>query len=194
MNKMIEKFKNERIAVHCNTQQEYDELMKLLEKYELKWISGKKSTFLNNFVAYKSETCIDFDCIDFDNSKLLEGLGYCYKEFYKMKNYEIIECKDFIRKVNIEERINTSKTIIIINKDGLSITKHLCESDCDESVEEEQIENEFEQIEIKQENTVNGNLINYAIINGQKCRLSLVQYEIIKKLNSILEFYKEDEE
>lgn len=32
MNKMIEKFKNEDIAVHCNTQKEYDELMKLLKK------------------------------------------------------------------------------------------------------------------------------------------------------------------
>ena len=66
----------------------------------------------------------------------------------------------------------------------------MCESD----TEKEQVENEFEQIEIKQEKTVNGNLINYAVINGQKCRLSLVQYEIIKKLNSILDYIKDDED
>ena len=49
-------------------------------------------------------------------------------------------------------------------------------------------------VEIKQEKTVNGNLINYAVINGQKCRLSLVQYEIIKKINSILDYIKDDED
>jgi virulence-associated protein VapD len=188
MNKMIEKFKNERIAVHCNTQEEYDELMELLEKYGFRWRSGSKPTAFDSFETYGSETCVD------NKEDLAPSLGFCYKEYFTTKNYEIIECKDFIKLVDFEERINTSETIITINKDGLSITKHLCESDCDESVKEEQIENEFEQIEIKQEKTVNGDLINYAIINGQKCRLSLVQYEIIKKLNSILEFCKDDEE
>lgn len=190
MNKMIEKFKNERIAVHCNTQEEYDELMKLLEKYGFRWRSGSKPTAFDSFKIHGSGTCVDNQ----ENSAPGPGLGYCYKEYFATENYEIIECKDFIKLVNFEERINTSETIITSNKDGLSITKHLYESDCDESVKEEQIENEFEQIEIKQEKTVNGDLINYAIINGQKCRLSLVQYEIIKKLNSILEFCKDDEE
>lgn len=189
MNKMIEKFKNERIAVHCNTQEEYDELMRLLEKYGFRWSSCGKPTSLDYFKNYKNRICVEYD-----NRQFWIGLSYCDKEYFTSENYEIIECKDFIRKVNIEERNNASETIITINKDGLSITKHLCESDCDEVVKEEQIENEFEQIEIKQEKTVNGDLINYAIINGQKCRLSLVQYEIIKKLNSILEFCKDDEE
>ena len=189
MNKMIEKFKNERIAVHCNTQKEYDKLMKLLEGYGFRWKRGEKPTCFNAFEEYKSETYISDEL---DN--ILPGLGYADKNYHVIKNYELIECKDFIKLVNIEERKNTSEIIITINKDGLSITKHLCESDCDESVKEEQIENEFEQIKIKQEKTVNGNLINYAIINGQKCRLSLVQYEIIKKLNSILVFCKDDED
>ena len=177
MNKMIERFRNEKIAVHCNTQKEYDELMKLLEKYDFRWTSSLKATFPNYFEEYKNKTYIEFDNLSF-----LKGLGYCNKKHYKEKNYELIECKDFIKQVNAEERTSI--------KAFDSIFKFLCESD----TEKEQVENEFEQIEIKQENTVNGNLINYVIINGQKCRLSLVQYEIIKKLNSILDYIKDDED
>lgn len=186
MNKMIEKFKNENIALHCNTQEEYDELMRLLGKYDFRWTSGLKTTFPNYFEEYKNKTYIEFDNLSF-----LKGLGYCNKKYYKEKNYEIIECKDFIKQVNAEEKTSSLEDCIIIIKEEFnSIFKHLCELDA----EKEQIENELEKIEIKQENTVNGNLINYAVINGQKCRLSLVQYEIIKKLNGILDYIKDDED
>lgn len=185
MNKMIEKFKYEDIAVHCNTQEEYDELMRLLEKYGFRWSSCQKPTSLDFFKNYKNRTCVEYD-----NQKFLIGLSYCDKEYFTSENYEIIECKDFIKQVNAEEKNNTSEIVITINKNGLSINKHLCESD----TEKDQIEDELEKIEIKQEKTSNGNLINYAVINGQKCHLSLVQYEIIKKLNSILDYIKDDED
>lgn len=184
MNKMIEKFKNERIAVHCNTQEEYDELMRLLEKYSFRWTTGCKPTTINLFKVYGSETCITND------KGLLPGLAYCNKNYYETKNYKIIECKDFLKQANFEEKDNTLEVVITINKDGLSINKHLCESD----TEKDQIEDELEKIEIKQEKTSNGNLINYAVINGQKCRLSLVQYEIIKKINNILEHLNEKDD
>lgn len=184
MNKMIERFKNENIAVHCNTQKEYDKLMRLLEKYSFRWRSGEKPTCFNTFGVYKSKTYINCD-------NTIPSLGYADEKYYAIKNYELIECEDFIRKVNIEERTSSLEDCIIIIKEEFnSIFKHLCESD----TEKKQVENEFEQIEIKQEKTVNGNLINYAVINGQKCRLSLVQYEIIKKLNSILDYIKDDED
>lgn len=185
MNKMIEKFKNERIAVHCNTQEEYDELMRLLEEYGFRWRSCGKPISLDYF-----KNCKNRICVEYDNRQFWIGLSYCNKEYFITKNYEIIECKDFIKQVNFEEKNNTSEVVITINKDGLSINKHLCESD----TEEEQIENELEKIEIKQEKTSNGSLINYAVINDQKCRLSLVQYEIIKKINSILEHLNEKDD
>ena len=156
MNKMIEKFKNEDIAVHCNTQKEYDELMKLLEKYDFRWRSGGKPTCFNAFEVFKSKTYINVDLYN-----IIPGLGYADKYYYVIKKYELIECKDFIKQVNAEERTSLLEVCTI---------------------------------EIKQENTVNGNLINYVIINGQKCRLSLIQYEIIKKLNSILDYIKDDED
>lgn len=156
MNKMIEKFKNEDIAVHCNTQKEYDELMKLLEKYDFRWRSGGKPTCFNAFEVFKSKTYINADLYN-----IIPGLGYADKYYYVIKKYELIECKDFIKQVNAEERTSLLEVCTI---------------------------------EIKQENTVNGNLINYVIINGQKCRLSLIQYEIIKKLNSILDYIKDNED
>lgn len=177
MNKMIKKFKNEDIAVHCNTQKEYDELMKLLEKYGFRWRSGTIPTCFNAFKVYGDKTYINYNLYN-----IIPGLGYADKKCYVIKKYELIECKDFIKQVNAEERTSI--------KAFDSIFKSLCESD----TEKEQVENEFEQIEIKQEKTVNGNLINYAVINGQKCRLSLVQYEIIKKINSILDYIKDNED
>lgn len=156
MNKMIEKFKNENIAVHCNTQEEYDKLMKLLEKYDFRWRSGGKPTCFNAFEVYKSKTYINVGLYN-----IIPGLGYADKYYYVIKKYELIECKDFIKQVNAEERTSLLEVCTI---------------------------------EIKQENTVNGNLINYVIINGQKCRLSLIQYEIIKKLNSILDYIKDNED
>lgn len=186
MNKMIEKFKNEKIAVHCNTQEEYDELMELLEEYGFRWKSGSKPTCLNAFKVYKSKTYINID-----PCSIRQALGYAREKYYAIRNYELIECKDFIKQVNAEERTISSEAIVTVSKEEFtSIFKHLCELD----TEKEQVENEFEQIEIKQEKTVNGNLINYAVINGQRCRLSLVQYEIIKKLNSILDYIKDVED
>lgn len=177
MNKMIERFKKEGMAVHCNTQKEYDKLMKLLEKYDFRWRSGTIPTCFNAFKVYRDKTYINYNLYN-----IIPGLGYADKKCYVIKKYELIECKDFIKQVNAEERTSI--------KAFDSIFKSLCESD----TEKEQVENEFEQIEIKQEKTVNGNLINYAVINGQKCRLSLVQYEIIKKINSILDYIKDDED
>lgn len=185
MNKMIEKFKNEDIAVHCNTQEEYDKLMKLLEEYGFRWRAGEKPTCFNGFKVYKSKTYINDDLY-----KTIPGLGYADKNYYVIRNYKLIEYKDFIKQVNAEERTRLLETCATIIEAFNSIFKPLYESD----TEKEQVENEFEQIEIKQENTVNGNLINYAVINGQKCRLSLVQYEIIKKLNGILDYIKDDED
>lgn len=177
MNKMIERFKKEGMAVHCNTQKEYDKLMKLLEKYDFRWQSGTIPTCFNAFKVYGDKTYINYNLCN-----IIPGLRYADKKCYVIKKYELIECKDFIKQVNAEERTSI--------KAFDSIFKSLCESD----TEKEQVENEFEQIEIKQEKTVNGNLINYAVINGQKCRLSLVQYEIIKKINSILDYIKDDED
>ena len=185
MNKMIEKFKNEDIAVHCNTQKEYDELMKLLEKYDFIWKSVEKPTRINTFEVFENETYISSEICN-----IIPKLEYANKNYYVRKNYELIECKDFIKQVNAEERTSSLETCATIIEAFNSIFKPLYESD----TEKEQVENEFEQIEIKQENTVNGNLINYAVINGQKCRLSLVQYEIIKKLNGILDYIKDDED
>lgn len=185
MNKMIEKFKNEDIAVHCNTQKEYDELMKLLEKYDFIWKSVEKPTRLNAFEVFESETYISSEICN-----IIPKLGYANKNYYVRKNYELIECKDFIKQVNAEERTSSLEDCIIIIKEEFnSIFKHLCESD----TEKKQVENELEKIEIKQEKTSNGNLHDYMYIDGKKYAISVPQREIVKKINSILDYIKDDE-
>lgn len=177
MNKMIERFKKEGMAVHYNTQKEYDKLMKLLEKYDFRWKSGTIPTCFNAFKVYGDKTYINYNLYN-----IIPGLGYADKKCYVIKKYELIECKDFIKQVNAEERTSI--------KAFDSIFKSLCELDA----EKEQIENELEKIEIKQEKTSNGNLHDYMYIDGKKYAISVPQREIVKKLNSILDYIKDDED
>lgn len=186
MNKMIERFKKEGMAVHCNTQKEYDKLMKLLEKYDFRWKSGTIPTCFNAFEVYGDKTYINYNL--YNN---IPGLGYADKKCYVIKKYELIECKDFIKQVNAEEKTSSLEDCTIIIKEEFnSIFKHLCELDA----EKEQIENELEKIEIKQEKTSNGNLHDYMYVGGKKYAISVPQREIVKKLNSILDYIKDDED
>lgn len=91
MKNNIEKFKNEKIAINTKTQEEYNELMKLLEKEDLRWEFNVKSTEINLWNIYKNETCITYDC---SGDLMLE---YCSKKFYKENGYEIISYQDFIK-------------------------------------------------------------------------------------------------
>lgn len=177
MNKMIERFKNKKIAVHCKTQKEYDELMELLEEHNLKWGSGAKH--LNYYEIYKEKTCIVFN---FFKDGLL---GYCYMEFYKNNGYKIVDYKDFIKTVKKEEKSATVELILTINGEGHFISFQNKE-------EAEFLHNNlFEPIKLKVEKSSNGNTTYYAHINNGKYKISLVQFEIIRKLNGILDALNE---
>lgn len=174
MDKMIERFKNEKIAVHCNTQDKYDTLMKLLEKYDFKW-GRKKATLGDYYKSYQEKTCVTFDYMDSNN------LGYCDIEFYEKEGYKIVECKNFIKTVKKEEKSGTVELILTINGEGHFVSF--------QNKEEVEIlyNNLLEPIKLEVEKSSNGNTTYYAHINNGKYKISLIQFEIIRKLNSILD-------
>ena len=178
MNKMIERFKNEKIAVHCNTEKEYEKLMKLLEEHNMIWNSGRKPTSINYYDFYKNETCVTFDSAE-------KKLFYGDIEFFKIDFYKIVECKNFIKTVKKEEKSGTVELILTINGEGHFISFQNKE-------EAEFLHNNlFEPIKLKVEKSSNGNTTYYAHINNGKYKISLIQFEIIRKLNGILDALNE---
>lgn len=121
----IEKFKNEKIAINCETIEEAKEFIKWC------YASGMRlrgcefvKTYFND---YKDKICYSF------NFSGNECLGYCSKQFYKEEGYEIIKYKDFMKEdkmTNLE--VAVSKGLI---EEGIPLCRvtHICKyrTDCE---------------------------------------------------------------
>ncbi|WP_052406370.1 hypothetical protein [Clostridium culturomicium] len=78
-----DKFKNEKIAVNCRTEEAAKEFIEECYIRGLKWMNGSRNiTFYN---CYKEETAYTF------NFKGTGFIGYSYTHWYKKEGYEIVE-------------------------------------------------------------------------------------------------------
>jgi len=67
-----------RYVIHCETQEEYNKLMKYLEKNSFIWHDTTLPTQDNNWKRYKELTCIDITYEQFWNKfKNKYDIGYC---------------------------------------------------------------------------------------------------------------------
>ena len=80
----LEKFKNEDIAINCDTLQKSEDLMKILDKKGITWSSGSGLT--NEYIKDVQNTYLHNTCYEFDRS-----LYYADVDYFKDKGYEIIE-------------------------------------------------------------------------------------------------------
>ena len=97
------KFKNEKIAVWCDTEEKAREFVKECYKRGMKWSSSslENETY---FVQYKKDTCYDF-YTDGNKNKLM----FCDKFYYERNNYKIIKWES--------EKMNNENTFSsIVNK------------------------------------------------------------------------------
>lgn len=79
------KFKNEKIAVHCKTEEEAKDFCRKMHERGMRWRDGE--CHLNTFWDdYKEKTCYT-SC----------G-GYTSYNFYEKNNYTILEWSDYMRK------------------------------------------------------------------------------------------------
>lgn len=90
----IEKFKEEKIAIHCRTEEEVKDLFDFM---------GWDTTGGTKFRVYESKTCYNCD-------KITENWKYCSEEHYRSENYKILEWSDYMN--------NTPKDLI---KDGMIV-------------------------------------------------------------------------
>lgn len=78
-----EKFRNERVAVNCRTEEAAKEFIKECYKRDMKWYRESMNTTYYN--SHKEETAYAF------KFGLLDKLGYAGTHWYKKAGYEIVE-------------------------------------------------------------------------------------------------------
>ena len=88
----VNKFRNEKIAIHCETEEEAKSFVKWCFNNGMKWTYHTKDTTF--FGEYENETCYIFN---FNGD---ERVGYCDKQFYEEEGCEIINFKDFMKEEN----------------------------------------------------------------------------------------------
>lgn len=100
------KNKDNKIAVHCKTEEEAIDFCKRMHEHGMKWCTGKSYMEKTNYEEYKGETCYIrfgmFSSYRYYNSEgyeILEWSDYMQKEFTKsdLKDGMVVEyrCKDY---------------------------------------------------------------------------------------------------
>lgn len=81
------KFRNEKIAVHCKTEEEAKDFCKKMHEQGMKW-NGDGNSFLEEtkYHAFQERTCYS-------------GTGcFCPYDYYKENKYTILEWSDYMQK------------------------------------------------------------------------------------------------
>lgn len=83
-----DKFKNKdnKIAVHCKTEEEAIDFCKRMHEHGMKWCTGKSYMEKTNYEEYKGETCY-----------IRFGMFSSYR-YYNSEGYEILEWSDYMQK------------------------------------------------------------------------------------------------
>lgn len=82
----FEKFKEEKIAVHCKIQEEYDDFIAECDIYNIRFFGD--STGYKYFLDHQDMTCLSF----------ADRLSYGNWDFYKKEGYTILEWSDYMEK------------------------------------------------------------------------------------------------
>lgn len=109
----IERFRNEKIAVHCETEEEAKAFVKWCYEYGIEWYSSKSDE--TYFETNKDKTC--YAC----NLYYSRHLGCADKQFCEEGGYEIITYKDFMK-----ERKMTKLEYAVLFKAFRPISNSLC--------------------------------------------------------------------
>jgi hypothetical protein len=106
------KNKDNKIAVHCKTEEEAIDFCKRMHEHEMKWCTGKSYMEKTNYEDYKGETCYIgsgmFSSYRYYNSEgyeILEWSDYMDKEFTKadLRDGMVVEYRDGDRRLVIDE-------------------------------------------------------------------------------------------
>ena len=92
---LVETFKEEKIAINCETEHEAEKFIKWCDDNKLE---VKKDTRLNSFHRYNQKTCYEYNYDNYEeNSRIVYYGSSDY--FEEKEGYKVIKYKDFLRKV-----------------------------------------------------------------------------------------------
>lgn len=113
--------KDNRIAVHCKTEEEAVDFCKQMHEHGMKWNGGFSYLDYTNYRIYREGTCY-----------IAKG-GYCFKNYYEKRGYTILEWSDYMQKeftkadlkdgMVVKHRNGDKKMVIseaLIGEDGYS--------------------------------------------------------------------------
>lgn len=80
------KNKDNKIAVHCKTEEEAVDFCKQMHEHGMKWCGEYSYLDYTNYYIYAESTCYT-----------AEG-KYCHENYYKKKGYTILEWSDYMQK------------------------------------------------------------------------------------------------
>ena len=80
------KNKDNKIAVHCKTEEEAVGFCKQMHEHGMKWNGGFSYLDYTNYRIYREGTCY-----------IAKG-EYCFKNYYEKKGYTILEWSDYMQK------------------------------------------------------------------------------------------------
>lgn len=102
-----DEFKNKenRIAVHCKTEEEAKDFCKQMHEHGMAWRDGESYLECTEYGKYLSETC-------YTGTR-----GFAYYDFYKDKGYEILEWSDYMNKEFTEADLKDGMVVKYRNGD-----------------------------------------------------------------------------
>lgn len=113
--------KDNRIAVHCKTEEEAVDFCKQMHEHGMKWNGGFSYLDYTNYRIYREGTCY-----------IAKG-EYCFKNYYEKRGYTILEWSDYMQKeftkadlkdgMVVKHRNGDKKMVIseaLIGEDGYS--------------------------------------------------------------------------
>lgn len=95
-----DEFRNEKVAVHCDTEEKAREFIKECYKRGLKWSGSTEKHIM--FDWYKKDTCYEYEI---DESRLM----FADKPYYKSDGYKIIKWESENMKFKVGDKVIPSK-------------------------------------------------------------------------------------
>lgn len=81
----FEKHKDQKVVMHCKTEEEAKDFCRVMDEAGLRWVTGERYTNVLEYERYRQKTCYQFNCGRFAS-----------KEFFVEEGYEILEWSDFM--------------------------------------------------------------------------------------------------
>lgn len=93
------KNKDNKIAVHCKTEEEAVGFCKQMHEHGMKWNGGFSYLDYTNYRIYREGTCY-----------IAKG-EYCFKNYYEKKGYTILEWSDYMQKEFTKEDLKSGMAV-----------------------------------------------------------------------------------